>query len=61
MLIKTIIVFLGLMVLVAMIGRALFPGAARRLARTTPKRAVRCVRCGRPQIGKSPCACKSEV
>lgn len=51
MLFKTILIFLGAMVLVAMIGRALFPGAVGRIAQRRRK-ARTCPRCGRPVIGR---------
>jgi hypothetical protein len=56
MLFKVIIVFLGLMVLVALIGRVLFPSALPRVLRKrqgTP----RCARCGRHLIGQKTCDC----
>jgi hypothetical protein len=55
MLFKIILVFLGLMVLVALIGRALFPTALPRVMRKKPV-AARCPTCGRPLIGKT-CDC----
>jgi hypothetical protein len=56
MLLKIILVFLLLMVLVALIGRALFPGALPRLLR---KRAdpPACAKCGRYLIGRTTCDC----
>jgi hypothetical protein len=56
MLVKVIFVFLGLMVLVALIGRALFPSALPRVLR---KKAVApvCPRCGRYLIGRKTCDC----
>jgi hypothetical protein len=56
MLFKVILVFLGAMVLVALIGRALFPSALPRVMR---KRQVakKCNRCGRPLVGQAPCDC----
>jgi hypothetical protein len=59
MLVKTILVFLLAMVLIGMIGKALFPGAARRLTRRGPApAALRCPECGRPRIGKG-CPCEA--
>ncbi|WP_199286397.1 hypothetical protein [Pseudogemmobacter humi] len=49
MLWKIIILFLCAMALVAMIGKLVFPGKARRKAT--------CRACGRPLIGRGPCAC----
>ncbi|NJS40635.1 MAG: hypothetical protein HC783_18380 [Rhodobacteraceae bacterium] len=56
MLFKIILVFLGLMVLVALIGRALFPSALPRVMRkrTTPPV---CAKCGRYLIGRKTCDC----
>ena len=56
MLFKTIIVFLGAMVLVALIGRALFPTALPRLMRKAKKAPV-CAECGRYLIGRKDCDC----
>ncbi len=56
MLLKIILVFLLAMVLVGMIGRALFPGAMRRItARRKPSPLAR--RCGRHQIGRASVDC----
>jgi hypothetical protein len=52
-LVKIIIVFLLAMVLVGMIGKVLFPGAAKRMLRRAPV----CKSCGRHVIGKT-CACR---
>lgn len=56
MLFKVIIVFLGLIVLVALIGRVLFPSALPRAMR---KRSgpLRCGKCGRYLIGQKTCDC----
>ena len=56
MLFKIILVFLLAMVLVALIGRALFPGA---LPRVMQKRRdpPRCGKCGRYLIGTTTCDC----
>ncbi len=56
MLTKIIIVFLGLMVLVALIGRALFPGALPKVLRKKPSTPV-CGKCGRYLIGRTTCDC----
>ena len=53
MLVKIILVFLAAMVLIGMIGKAMFPGTVRRLTGVR-----RCARCGKPQIGSAPCKCK---
>lgn len=56
MLLKIIIVFLGGMVLVAMIGRALFPGALPKALRRKSSPPV-CGKCGRYLIGRKTCDC----
>jgi hypothetical protein len=56
MLFKIILVFLGAMVLVAMIGKALFPGRLSRMLAKRRKPAV-CTKCGRPLIGTKGCDC----
>ncbi|MBA3911762.1 MAG: hypothetical protein C0524_18275 [Rhodobacter sp.] len=56
MLVKIILVFLGLMVLVALIGRASFPSALPRALRKDRKPPV-CARCGRYLIGGKACDC----
>jgi hypothetical protein len=56
MLFKIILVFLGLMVLVALIGRALFPSALPRVLRKNSKAPV-CAKCGRYLIGRKTCDC----
>ncbi|WP_135447931.1 MULTISPECIES: hypothetical protein [Tabrizicola] len=56
MLLKIIIVFLGGMVLVAMIGRVLFPGALPRVLRKKSAPPV-CAKCGRYLIGRKTCDC----
>jgi hypothetical protein len=57
MLLKTALLFLLAMVLVGMIGRALFPGTVRRvLARRAPSP---CPSCGRYQIGRGDCPCRT--
>ena len=59
MLVKSILLFLLGMVLIAMIGRALFPGSVRRLVlrRSATLKPGTCPRCGTYIIGKGPCAC----
>jgi hypothetical protein len=59
MLVKSILLFLLGMVLIAMIGRALFPGSVRRLVhrRSAALKPGTCPRCGTHIIGKGPCAC----
>ena len=52
MLLKIIIVFLGGMVLIAMIGRALFPARF-----TKAKKPPVCGACGRYLIGRKTCDC----
>ena len=56
MLFKIILVFLGLMVLVALIGRALFPSALPRVMRKRAAPPV-CAKCGRYLIGQGGCDC----
>lgn len=56
MLVKTIIVFLGLMVLVALIGRALFPSVMPGILRKG-KSSGKCTKCGRHLIGQKTCDC----
>jgi hypothetical protein len=56
MLFKVIIVFLGLMVLVALIGRVLFPSALPRVMRKQ-NTLRRCGTCGRHIIGQANCDC----
>jgi hypothetical protein len=59
MLVKSILLFLLGMALIAMIGRALFPGSVRRLVhrRSAALKPGTCPRCGTHIIGKGPCAC----
>ena len=56
MLFKVIFIFLGLMVIVALIGRALFPSALPRVMRKKSSPPV-CDRCGRYMIGRKTCDC----
>lgn len=56
MLAKIALLFLVGMVLVALIGRALFPGSLR-LRRDRAARPGTCPSCGRFLIGKGPCDC----
>ncbi len=60
MLVKTILVFLGLMVLVALIGRALFPSALPRIMRKRAAPPV-CAKCGRYLIGRKTCDCGNKA
>ncbi|WP_395540662.1 hypothetical protein [Neotabrizicola sp. sgz301269] len=53
MLVKIILLFLLAMGLVGMIGKLFFPGSGPVLRR----RSAYCPDCGRPRIGKGPCAC----
>jgi hypothetical protein len=59
MLVKTVLLFLLGMVLIAMIGRALFPAALRRIVtrRSVALKPGTCPDCGRYQVGKGPCPC----
>lgn len=54
--VKAAFVFLGLMVLVALIGRALFPSALPKMLRKRAEAPV-CPRCGRYLIGRKTCDC----
>lgn len=56
MLLKAILVFLGAMVLIALIGRALFPSALPKVLRKKASPPV-CAKCGRYLIGRSTCDC----
>jgi hypothetical protein len=56
MLVKIIFIFLGLMVLIALIGRALFPSALPRVMRKSVG-VKTCARCKRPLLGSKPCDC----
>ncbi|MEF3048788.1 hypothetical protein [Pseudotabrizicola sp. L79] len=56
MLFKIIMIFLLAMVLVGMIGKALFPDALSRRLRKGKDRAPVCRRCGRYVVGKR-CDC----
>lgn len=60
MLFKIIIVFLALMALVALIGRALFPSALPPMLRRRAKPAV-CAKCGRYLIGRKTCDCEGKA
>lgn len=59
MLVKAVLLFLLGMVLIALIGRALFPDTFRRVARRRSMLAKpgTCPRCGRHLLGKGPCGC----
>jgi hypothetical protein len=56
MLFKIILVFLGLMALIAFIGRAIFPSALPRVMRKR-QGPPRCGKCGRYLIGQKTCDC----
>lgn len=62
MLPKLVIVFLGVMVLIAMIGSKLFPGALSRRLKNTKKggKVPVCGQCGRYVIGRGACACSKK-
>lgn len=61
MLFKVIIIFLLGMVLIGMIGKALFPDAmSRGIRRAAGRRPAVCKDCGRYVIGKS-CDCKKKA
>jgi hypothetical protein len=57
MLVKIILVFLLGMVLIGMIGKALFPGALSGAMRRKAVKPPVCAKCGRYVIGKT-CDCK---
>ena len=59
MLFKIISIFLIAMVLIALVGRALFPGALPRMMQKR-KVAPVCPDCGRPVIGTKPCDCRGK-
>jgi len=54
--IKAVIVFLLVMLVIGMVGNALFPGSVRR--RLRPSKPKTCPRCGRFIIGSKGCDCK---
>jgi hypothetical protein len=56
MLFKIIFIFLVAMVLIALVGRALFPGALPRMMQKR-KGAPVCGKCGRYLIGSKTCDC----
>lgn len=58
MLWKIIVIFLGLMVLIALIGRALFPTALPRVLQKGP---AKCPKCGRYLMGKKSCDCRGRA
>ncbi len=59
MLFKTILIFLGAMVLVAMIGKALFPGRLSQMV-TKRRKAPVCGKCGRYPIRRKSCDCRGK-
>jgi hypothetical protein len=58
--VKAAILFLVVMVLIGIIGNALFPGAIGRNVkkRLTGRKASTCPRCGRYVIGSKGCDCR---
>lgn len=54
--IKAVIVFLLVMLVIGMVGNALFPGSVRR--RLRPSKPKTCPRCGRFMIGSKGCDCR---
>jgi hypothetical protein len=60
MLFKVIFIFLAAMVLIALIGRALFPSALPRMLRKRAAPPV-CAKCGRYLIGTKTCDCDSKA
>lgn len=58
MLVKVIFLFLCLMVLVALIGRALFPSALPRIMQKG-RGPAKCPECGRYLMGRKTCDCRS--
>jgi len=60
MLLKVITIFLGAMVLVALVGRAIYPSALPKVLRRRDRKglaAQSCRHCGKPRIGRAPCDC----
>lgn len=60
MLFKIVLLFLLFMVLIALVGRVLFPSALPRVMQPQ-KPGTKCKRCGRPQIGTKPCDCRGRA
>ena len=60
MLLKVIILFFLGMILVALIGRVLFPSALPRVMQKNPG-PPRCGKCGRYLIGQKTCDCGSKA
>jgi hypothetical protein len=60
MLAKIVFVFLALIVLVALIGRVLFPTALPKVMRKR-RGAPRCGRCGRYLVGRKTCDCGGDT
>jgi hypothetical protein len=62
MLIKAVILFLLVMVAIGMVGNALFPGSISKAAKKRLPLAQNkiCPKCGKYQIGKSECGCRSK-
>ncbi len=59
MIVKAVLVFLLVMLVIGMIGNALFPGALTKAAkkRLPLAKTKTCPRCGKYQIGTSVCGC----
>jgi hypothetical protein len=57
MLTKVVIVFLGVMVIIGMIGSTFYK-RLRGGDSSAKNRAVFCGTCGRPLVGRGPCGCK---
>lgn len=57
MLVKTVLIFLLVMLLIGMVGKLLFPRTAARM-RWRRGGAATCPACGRPLIGQAPCGCR---
>lgn len=59
MLVKAVLVFLLVMVVIAMLGNAILPGAIGRGVRRRigAGRPAVCKTCGKPRIGSSACSC----
>ena len=60
MMVKAVLVFLFVMVVIGMIGNALFPGSIRRgvKKRLAGAKPSTCPRCGRYVIGSKGCDCR---
>jgi hypothetical protein len=58
MLIKTILIFLAVMALIAMLGQAFFGKGRVKKNRSGVVKTMRCLQCGRWKFGRSGCKCR---